>query len=83
MLLSPKPAKARQSLGLGATKGVFVTTSTFNSHAAEFVRHLTQRVGLIDGRELSVLIIEHGVGVRVRRALEFKRLDEDFFAEEG
>ena len=79
---APVP-KARQSLGLGATKGVFATTSTFSSHAAEFVRHLTQRVGLIDGRELSVLIIEHGVGVRVRRALEFKRLDEDFFAEEG
>ncbi len=85
MLLSPKPQspKARQKPGLGATKGVFVTTSTVSNHAAEFVRHLTQRVGLIDGRELSVLIIEHGVGVRVRRALEFKRLDEDFFAEEG
>ena len=70
-------------VGLGATKGVFVTTSTFSSHAAEFVRHLTQRVVLIDGRQLSDLMIEHGVGVRVSRALEFKRLDEDFFAEEG
>ena len=70
-------------VGLGATKGVFVTTSTFSSHATEFVRHLTQRVVLIDGRQLSDLMIEHGVGVRVSRALEFKRLDEDFFAEEG
>jgi restriction system protein len=24
----------------------------------------------------------HGVGVRTSRAIEFKRLDEDFFAEE-
>jgi len=27
-------------------------------------------------------MIEHNVGVRVSRALEFKRLDEDFFAED-
>ncbi len=69
-------------VGLGATKGVFVTTSTFSSHAVEFVRHLSQRVVLVDGRQLADLMIEHGVGVRVSRALQFKRLDEDFFAEE-
>jgi restriction system protein len=69
-------------VGLGATKGVFVTTSTFSGHATDFVRHLTQRVVLIDGRQLADLMIEHGVGVRVSRALEFKRLDEDFFAED-
>jgi restriction system protein len=43
---------------------------------------LTQPVVLIDGRQLADLMIEHGVGVRVSRALELKRLDEDFFAEE-
>lgn len=69
-------------VGLGASKGVFVTTSTFSGHAAEFVRHLSQRVVLIDGRQLADLMIEHSVGVRVSRALEFKRLDEDFFAED-
>ena len=69
-------------VGLGASKGVFVTTSTFSAQAAEFVRHLSQRVVLIDGRQLADLMIEHGVGVRVSRALEFKRLDEDFFAED-
>lgn len=69
-------------VGLGATKGVFVTTSTFSSQARDFVKHLTQRVILIDGQRLADLMIEHGVGVRVSRALEFKRLDEDFFAEE-
>jgi len=31
---------------------------------------------------LAELMIEHGVGVRVSRAIEFKRLDEDFFSEE-
>jgi len=69
-------------VGLGATKGVFVTTSTFSPQARDFVKHLSQRVILIDGRQLAELMIEHGVGVRVSRAIEFKRLDEDFFSEE-
>ncbi|MDQ0316824.1 restriction endonuclease [Amorphus orientalis] len=69
-------------VGLGASKGVFVTTSTFSQPASEYVRHLAQRVILIDGQELADLMIEHGVGVRSYRTVEFKRLDEDFFGEE-
>ena len=67
---------------LGATKGVFVTTSTFSPQARDFVQRLSQRVILIDGRLLADLMIEHGVGVRVSRAVEFKRIDEDFFTED-
>jgi len=69
-------------VGLGATKGVFVTTSTFSQPARDYVKHLSQRVILIDGQELADLMIEHGVGVRSYRTVEFKRLDEDFFGEE-
>jgi restriction system protein len=69
-------------VGLGATKGVFVTTSTFSPQARDFVRHLSQRVILLDGQNLANLMIEHGVGVRTSRAIEFKRLDEDFFSED-
>src|SRR5262249_34431674 len=36
-------------VGLGATKGVFVTTSTFTTQAAKYARRLSQRVILIDG----------------------------------
>ena len=46
------------------------------------MKHLTQRVILIDGHQLADLMIEHGVGIRTSRAIEFKRLDEDFFTEE-
>ncbi len=60
-------------VGLGATKGVFVTTSTFSTQARDFVKHLSQRVILIDGQRLAGLMIEHGVGVRTSRAIEFKR----------
>lgn len=69
-------------VGLGATKGVFVTTSTFSPQASDFVKHLSQRVILIDGQRLTDLMIEHDVGVRTSRAIAFKRLDEDFFSEE-
>lgn len=69
-------------VGLGATKGVFVTTSSFSQPARDYVKHLSQRIILIDGQELADLMIEHGVGVRSYRTVEFKRLDEDFFGEE-
>jgi restriction system protein len=62
-------------VGFGATKGVFVTTSKFSSEAAEYARHLRERVILIDGRRLAELMIEHGVGVRLNRAIEFKKLE--------
>lgn len=69
-------------VGVGATKGVFVTTSIFSAPAIDFVRHLPQRIVLIDGNGLANLMIEHGVGVRIARTFEVKRLDEDFFVEE-
>lgn len=69
-------------VGVGASKGVFVTTSSFSAPATDFVRHLPQRIVLIDGDRLADLMIEHGVGVRVARSVEVKRLDEDFFVEE-
>lgn len=69
-------------VGFGATKGVFVTTSSFSKNAIEYARHLPQRVILIDGQRLTELMVEHDVGVRLSRAIAIKRLDEDFFVEE-
>jgi len=69
-------------VGLGASKGVFVTTSTFSSPAVDFARGLQQRVILIDGARLTELMVEFSVGVRTSRVVEVKRLDEDFFSED-
>ena len=69
-------------VGLGATKGVFVTTSSFSAQEIEFAKHLSQRVILIDGQRLGDLMIEHNIGVRLSRSVDFKRLDEDFFSED-
>lgn len=69
-------------VGLGANKGVFVTSSCFSKQASDYAKGLQQRVILIDGERLTELMIEFGVGVRVNRKIEVKRLDEDFFSEE-
>lgn len=69
-------------VGVGAAKGVFVTTSKFTAGATEFARRIPQRVVLIDGDRLAELMIEHGVGVRTSRIVEVKRIDEDFFLDE-
>jgi len=69
-------------VGLGASKGVFVTTSTFSAQAKDFVKHLSQRVILIDGQTLADLMIEHGVGVRTTQTISLVWLDEDFFSED-
>jgi restriction system protein len=66
----------------GATRGVFVTTSRYTGDArkaADEVRNL--RIKLIDGMELAELAIAYNVGVSVKRRLEIKRLDMDYFEE--
>ena len=70
-------------VGLGANKGVFVTTSGFSKQALDYARDLQQRVILIDGYRLTELMTEFAVGVRTTRVIEVKRLDEDFFADEA
>ena len=49
----------------GARKGVFITTSRFTPDAERFATQLqAKRIVLVDGHRLTMLMIEHGVGVR-------------------
>ncbi len=68
--------------GFGATKGVFVTTSSFAASARDFAGRISKRIILIDGEELTRLMVKHNVGVRSRATYEVKRIDEDYFVEE-
>jgi restriction system protein len=68
-------------VGQGATKGVFITTSSFSSGAIEFAEQVPQRIILIDGEKLAKLMIQYGVGVRIERTVEIKRIDLDYFEE--
>jgi restriction system protein len=67
--------------GHKALKGVFVTTSKFPKSAYEYVGRVSKRVILIDGSELSKLMMRHNVGVRIRDIYEIKKIDEDYFVE--
>jgi restriction system protein len=67
----------------GATKGVFVTTSHFAPQARNYAERSPKRLILIDGEELTRLLVRHGVGVRVYRELKLKRLDTDYFDDLG
>lgn len=62
-----------------AAKGLFVTTSTFTASAKETADMLSKRIVLIDGKQLSKLMIRHEVGCRVVETLTLKKEDEDFF----
>ena len=68
--------------GQRATKGVFITTSSFSREAIEYAAGVSPRVILVDGRELAQLMIDHEVGVTVERAYALKRLDLDYFVQD-
>jgi restriction system protein len=64
---------------LKAAKGLFVTTSNFTSSARETADYLSKRIVLIDGEQLTRLMIRHNVGCRIEEVLHIKKVDEDFF----
>lgn len=66
----------------GASRGVFITTSSFTKDARASANAIrTKQIVLIDGNRLADLLIAHDVGVREDRRVVVKRLDEDFFEE--
>ena len=70
----------------GATKGVFITTATFNINARRTATNVSNRnetIRLVDGNDLAQLMIRHGVGVVTEYTYEIKKLDENYFANEA
>ena len=68
--------------GVGASKGVIMTTSTFAQPAHDYVRTLTdRRIVLVDGQRMSELMLKHGIGVSTKQTVVIQRMDEDFFLE--
>lgn len=62
-----------------AAKGLFMTTSSFSDAARRTARDMSKRIVLIDGDELTRMMISYGVGCRVEETLYIKRIDEEFF----
>jgi restriction system protein len=65
--------------GAQTSRGVFVTTGRFSSGARQFAEQVAMRLVLIDGTELTRLMVRYNVGVAVRETYELKTVDDDFF----
>ncbi|WP_339686606.1 restriction endonuclease [uncultured Nonlabens sp.] len=61
------------------SKGVFITTSTFDDSAIKKAREAHHSIILIDGAKLVDLMHDYNVGVQVKTTYEVKELDGDFF----
>lgn len=64
------------------SKGVFITTSTFDVSAEQKAREAHHTIILIDGAKLVDLMHQYNVGVQVKTVYEVKELDNDFFEED-
>jgi restriction endonuclease Mrr len=60
-------------------KGVFITTSTFDTGAVQKAREAHHSIILIDGARLVDLMFQYNVGVQIKTVHEVKELDHDFF----
>jgi restriction system protein len=68
--------------GQKSKKGVFITTSKFTTEAKEYIKRIEKKIVLIDGEQLSQLMIDNGVGVSEESRYIVNKLDEDYFIEE-
>jgi len=61
------------------SKGVFITTSTFDDSAIKKAREAHHSIILIDGLKLVDLMHQYNVGIQVKTIYEVKEIDNDFF----
>ncbi|MFB6317859.1 restriction endonuclease [Saccharicrinis sp. FJH54] len=61
------------------SKGVFITTSTFDDSAVKKAHEAHHSIILIDGAKLVDLMHQYNVGVQVKTVYEIKEIDNDFF----
>jgi restriction system protein len=62
-----------------ASKGIFVTTSSFSPSAIQTARDRGSRIVLIDGIDLARLLIRYNIGCRDEEVIHLKKIDEGFF----
>lgn len=67
-----------------SNKGVFITTSTFSKSTEKYINSVNntdKTIILINGKQLTELMIENDVGVNTTKIYKIKRLDMDYFEE--
>lgn len=68
--------------GQGAKKGIFITSSSFTKDATEYQPRNETKIVLIDGDQLSQMMIDYDLGVSTANTYEIKRIDHDYFGDE-
>lgn len=64
-----------------ANKGIFITTSRFTDDARSYVSQIGSKIVLIDGEQLTNLMIENDIGVSTISLYPVKKIDIDYFDE--
>ena len=65
--------------GQRASKGVFITASSYSRDALDYVGMISSKIILVDGDGLVSLMVDHNVGVSRTGVYELKKLDSDYF----
>jgi len=79
---SPEIQKFAGALqGKHARKGIFITTSNYSSEAQKYASGIENKIILIDGDQLTQLMIDHNIGVSLSATYETKKIDLDYFTE--
>ncbi len=68
--------------GQKAKKGIFITTGTFSKGASEYTTIIDSKIILLDGGELTQLMIDHDIGVSTFTVYNLKRIDSNYFSED-
>lgn len=69
-------------INVGATKGIYITTSKFTASALKAAQTGQLKVVLIDGDQLARYMVKYNLGVITARAFEVKRIDIGYFQNE-
>jgi restriction system protein len=64
-----------------ANKGIFITTSRFTDDARSYVSQIGSKIVLIDGEQLTNLMIDNDVAVSTVSLYPVKKIDTDYFDE--
>ncbi|EFV01848.1 restriction endonuclease [Pseudoramibacter alactolyticus ATCC 23263] len=66
-----------------AAKGLFITTASYSQKARDYAKNSGgATIVLIDGKQLTRLMIKHNLGVSIETTYAIKRVDYDFFSED-
>jgi restriction system protein len=67
--------------GAQTNRGVYITTGRFTAGARQFAQSVAMQLVLIDGVELTQLMVRYNVAVQIRETFDLKQIDEESFDE--